>query len=124
LSYDEAKVPKRNGVPMTVAKKSKPKRAPKKTAAKLKDWRDAIRLHLSMVPSVDAVFVCGGRGTIHVYSIVEELREECYKGLLEQEDAIEKAFPEKEFEFHTSAHQGRDPSESGRLFTQLIYLRK
>ena len=110
-------------MPRTVAKKLKPKKPAKKASLRSKDWRDSIRLHLAKVPSVDAVFVSGGRGTIHVYSIVKDLREKYYKGLLEQEDIIEKAFPEKEFEFHTRAHQGREPSESGPLFTQLIYLR-
>ena len=108
---------------MTVAKKAKPKEPAKKASARPKDWRDAIRRHLAKAPGVDAVFVNTASDTIHVYSVVKEHREVYYKGILRQEDLIEKAFPEVSFEFHTRAHQGRKPSESGSWGSELVYLR-
>jgi hypothetical protein len=108
---------------MAVTRKAKPKKASKGKPAPPKTWRDALRLHLAKAPGVDAVFVSGAGETVHVYSVVKELREKYYKGLLEQEDLIEKAFPEVSFEFHTRPHQGRDPSESGPWGSDLVYLR-
>jgi len=108
---------------MIVKKKTKQKKPTKPKAPKAKDWRDAIRVHLAKAPGVDAVFVCAENGTIHVYSVVKELREPYYKGLLHQEDLIENAFPDVSFEFHTWVHQGREPSKSGPLFSELVYLR-
>ena len=67
-------------MPKTVAKKSKSK----KPAARPKDWRDALRLHLAKVPTVDAVFVNTASDTVHVYSVVKEHRERYLKGLLRQ----------------------------------------
>ena len=58
-----------------------------------------------------------------MYSVVKELREKYYEGLLKQEKVIKRAFPEISFEFHTWVHQGRDPSKSGLPFTELVYLR-
>ena len=110
-------------MPKTVAKKPKPRKPAKKVSARPKDWRDAIRLHLSKAPGVDAVFVNTVSETIHVYSVVREHREVYYKGILRQEDLIEKAFPEVSFEFHTRAPQGRIPSESGPWCSELVYLR-
>ena len=108
---------------MIVKKSKKPAKTPKATTARPKNWQDAIRLHLGKAPGVDAIFVATENGTVHVYSIVKEIREKYYKGLLEQEAVIEKAFPEVSFDFHTRAHQGRKPSESGPLFSELVYLR-
>jgi hypothetical protein len=108
---------------MIVKKKKKPLKPAKPTKHRLKDWRDAIRVHLAKAPWVDAVFAATENGTVHVYSVVKELREKYYEGLLKQEDMIEKAFPEVSFEFHTWVHQGRVPSESGPPFTELVYLR-
>ena len=108
---------------MIVKKKAKAANASKPKASRAKDWRDAIRLHLAKAPGVDAVYVSTASETIHVYSVVKELREKYYKGLLEQEDLIEKAFPELSFEFHTRAHQGRDLSVSGPWGAELVYLR-
>jgi hypothetical protein len=110
-------------MPKAVAKKPKPKKTPNSRAIKPTDWRDAIRLHLAKVPTVDAVFVNTASDTIHVYSLVKEHREVYLKGILRQEDLIEKAFPEISFEFHTRAHQGRNPSESGPWGSELVYLR-
>lgn len=107
----------------TLARKTKPKKPVKKAVARPKDWRDAIRVYLSKAPWVDAVFAATENDTVHVYSVVKELREKYYEGLLKQENVIEKAFPEISFEFHTWVHQGREPSKSGPIFTELVYLR-
>jgi hypothetical protein len=110
------------GVLMIVAKKSKPKKAVKKRPSKPRDWRAGIRRYFTKVPTVDAVYVFAGE-TIHVYTIVKELREKYYKGLLEQEGLFEKAYPEFSFDFHTRAHQGRDQSTWGSWGWELVYLR-
>jgi hypothetical protein len=78
---------------MTVAKKSKPKKPSRPMPGGPKNWRDAIRLHLAKAPGVDAVFVNTVSDTIHVYSVVKELRETYFKGLLRQENLIEYTFP-------------------------------
>lgn len=114
---------KGKAMPKTVAKQNKAKKPSRKASARPKDWRDAIRLYLSKVPTVDAVFVNTANGTVHVYSVVREHRERHVKGLLRQEDVIEQAFPEMSFEFHTWVHQGRQPSQSGPPFSELVYLR-
>ena len=108
---------------MIVKKKRKSSKASKPTKSRVKDWRDAIRLHLAKAPGVDAVFVNTVSDTIHVYSVVKEHREKYFTGLLRQEELIEKAYPEVSFEFHTRAHQGRKPSESGPWGSELVYLR-
>ncbi len=108
---------------MIVKKKTKPRKAAKRPAPRPKDWREAIRVYLAKAPWVDAVFAATENDTIHVYSVVKELREKYYEGLHEQENRIEKAFPEISFEFHTWVHQGREPSKSGPVFTELVYLR-
>jgi hypothetical protein len=94
-----------------------------KTRAKPKSWRDAVRLHLSKVPTVDAVFVKEGNETVHVSSLVKEHRDKYYRGLYRQEQQVMDEFPEISFEFHTWAHQGRDPSKPGPWGTELVYLR-
>lgn len=108
---------------MIVKNKKKSSKPSKSTKHRAKDWRDAIRLHLAKAPGVDAVFVNTVSETIHVYSVVKEHREKHFKGLLRQENLIEKAYPEVSFEFHTRAHQGRSPSESGPWGSELVYLR-
>ena len=108
---------------MIVKKKTKPRKTSKPRTRRAKDWREAIRLHLAKTPWVDAVFAATDNGTVHVYSVVKELREKYYEGLLKQETALEKAFPEVSFEFHTWVNQGRQPSKSGPPFTELVYLR-
>ena len=108
---------------MIVKKNKKPSKATKPRTSRAKDWREAIRLHLAKAPWVDAVFVGTENDTVHVYSVVKDLRDKYYEGLLKQENAIEKAFPEISFEFHTWVHQGREPSTSGPPFTELVYLR-
>ena len=108
---------------MTVAKKSKPKKPAKKALAVPKDWREAIRLHLAKVPTVDAVFVNTASDTIHVYSVVERFGDESCGQLLKEEAKVERTFPKVSFEFHTRAHQGRKPSESGPWGSELVYLR-
>jgi hypothetical protein len=109
--------------PMIVKKSKKSAKPHKPARRRPKDWRNALRVYLAKAPWVDAVFAATENGTVHVYSVVNELREKYYEGLLEQEKIIEKAFPEISFEFHTWVHQGRDPSESGPPFTELVYLR-
>ena len=108
---------------MIVKKETKTRKSSKQRTPRLKDWRDAIRLHLAKAPGVDAVFVNAVSDTIHVYSVVKEHREKYFTGLLRQEELIEKAYPEVSFEFHTRAHQGRKPSESGPWGSELVYLR-
>src|SRR5260370_450172 len=98
---------------MIVKKKKKSLKLSKPKKHRPKEWRDAIRLHLAKAPGVDAVFVNTASETIHVYSVVKEHRETYFKGLLRQENQIEKAFSEVSFQFHPRAHQGRKPSESG-----------
>jgi hypothetical protein len=110
-------------MPKTLAKKSKPRKPPTSKPTRAKDWRDAIRLHLAKVPTVDAVFVNTASDTVHVYSIVERFRDESCGELMAQEAKVEKAFPKISFEFHTRAHQGRNPSESGPWGSELVYLR-
>jgi len=106
-----------------IIKKPKPKKPAKSRARRPKDWREAIRLYLAKAPGVDAVFVSTVTETVHVYSVVKQHREVYYKGIMRQEEAIEKAFPEVSFDFHTRAHQGRNPSESGPWGSELVYLR-
>ncbi len=106
-----------------IVKKPKPKKAAKPRARGPKDWRDAIRLRFAKVRGVDAVFANGASGTVHVYSIVKKFGDEDCGQLLKQEAEVEKAFPKVPFEFHTRAHQGRKPSESGPWASELVYLR-
>jgi hypothetical protein len=106
---------------MPATKKPAKPRKPKKRVAK--DWRAALRRHLSKVPEVDAVFVNTASGTVHVYSVVEVLDDHHCGPLMEQEAKVEKAFPKVSFEFHTRVHQGREPCESGPWGSELAYLR-
>jgi hypothetical protein len=108
---------------MIVKKPKKPTRATKPRARQPKDWRDAIRTHLSKVPPVDAVYVSTASATVHVYSVVKDLHEADYKLLMCQEDRIEKAFPDVSFEFHTRTHQGKKPTGKERHTSELVYLR-
>jgi hypothetical protein len=107
---------------MAITKKAKSR---KPGAKKLdpKDWRGALRRHLSKVPEVDAVYVSTASATVHVYSYVEDFHTTNYKRLIRQEDRVEKEFPEISFEFHTSAHQGRKPTGKEPNRSELIYLR-
>jgi hypothetical protein len=82
-----------------------------------------MRPHLAKVPEVDAVYVSTASATIHVYSVVENLRDTDYKRLIRQEDRIEKEFPEMSFEFHATAHQGRKPTGKESNTSELIFLR-
>lgn len=95
----------------------------KEASARPKSWRDAVRKYLSKVPKVDAVFVNDVSGIAHVYSVVEKFGTEDCGLLLKQEAKVEKAFPQVPFEFHTRAHQGRKPGESGPWGAELVYLR-
>ena len=107
-----------------IKKPTKPGKASAGKTTCPKDWRDAIRLQLAKVPEVDAIYACTENGTVHVYSVVYDFLEDSfYRPLQKQERLIEKAFPRVSFEFHTWAHQGRKPSESGPLFSELVYLR-
>ncbi len=110
-------------MPKTIAKKSKPKKPSNSKPAGPKDWRAALRFHLAKVPTVDAVFVNAVTDTIHVYSVVEKFEDDSCGQLLKEEAKVEKAFPKLSFEFHTRAHQGRQPSESGPWGSELVYLR-
>jgi hypothetical protein len=98
-------------------KSGKPKREP------TKDWRAAIRRHLSKVPEVDAVYVNTANATVHVYAVVEDLHDTNYKRLIRQEDRVEKEFPEIAFEFHATAHQGRKPTGTEPNTSELVFLR-
>jgi hypothetical protein len=105
---------------MAITKKAKPK---KRTPVPPRTWRDAVRIYLSKVPTVDAVFVKEGSETVHVFSVIKEHRDKYYRGLFRQEKRLMDEFPEVSFEFHTWVHQGRDPSKSGPWATELVYLR-
>ncbi len=105
---------------MAITKKAKPK---KRVSAHPNTWRDAVRMYLSKVPTVDAVFVKEGNETVHVSSLVKEHRDKYYRGLYRQEQRVMNEYPEISFEFHTWAHQGRDPSKPGPWGTELVYLR-
>src|SRR5438093_1455138 len=94
---------------MIVKKAKKTVKAPSTKKTRPMDWRDAIRLHLAKVAEVDAVFVSKENGTLHVYSVVHDFEDDFYEMLLKKESLIEKAFPRVSFEFHTRAHQGREP---------------
>ncbi len=106
-----------------IVKKPKPRKPAKPRARRPKDWRDAIRLRFAKVRGVDAVFANDASGTVHVYSIVEKFGDEDCGQLLKEEAKVEKAFPKVSFEFHTRAHQGRNPAESGPWGSELVYLR-
>jgi len=108
---------------MIVKKKTKPRKSSKPKARRRVDWRDAIRRYFAKVPGVDAVFVNALSEAVHVYSIVEKYEDESCEQLMKQESKVEKAFPKVPFEFHTRAHQGRKPSESGPWGAELVYLR-
>ena len=97
---------------MAITKKAKPH---------AESWREAIRVHLSKVPEVDAVFVSVEDKTIHVYSVIEQFHKTNYKRLISRESRIEKAFPELSFEFHAWPHQGREPREAGPPNCELVY---
>jgi hypothetical protein len=99
-------------------------KAPATLPADPKTWQAAIGLHLAKVPEVDAVFVSTGKGTIHVYSVVEDIKEDFYDQLLKEENLIEKEFPGVEFEFHTRAHQGRKPTGDEEFSSELVFLRQ
>jgi hypothetical protein len=75
------------------------------------DWREAIRLHLASVPEIDAVFARIEDDVLHIYSVVGEFGEG-YNQLTKRESKLEKSFPEIQFDFHTRAHQGRDPHKA------------
>ncbi len=111
------------GLVMIVKKKTKPRKSSKPKKPRAKDWRNAIRLHLAKVPAVDAVFVNTASGTVHVYSVVEKFEDESCEQVLKAEAKVETAFQKVSFEFHTRAHQGRKPSESGPWGSELVYLR-
>ena len=70
-----------------IVKKTRIRKETAKTKRKPKsDWREAIRLHLGKAPWVDAVFAAKENDTVHVYSVVKELRDKYYEGLLEQDN--------------------------------------
>lgn len=108
---------------MIVKKTKNPRKTARPKRSWPKDWRDAIRLHLSKVPQVDAVYVSTASATIHVVSVVENLRDTDYKRLIRQEDRIEKEFSEISFEFHATAHQGRKPTGKESYTSELVFLR-
>ena len=105
---------------MVVKKLTKPRQ---RTAARSKDWRDALRLHLAKVPEVDAVYVNTASATVHVYAIVEDFHATDYNRLMRQEDRIEREFPEISFEFHTRAHRGKKPTGKEPHTSELVFLR-
>lgn len=97
---------------MAATKKAKLRQAKNLRRKRGRDWREALREHLSKVPGVDAVSVEIGERTIHVYSVIDDIHKTNYKRLMNREDQIERAFPELSFEFHGWPHQGRDPREA------------
>ncbi len=101
-------------------KSRQPVRAKKRPA---NDWRAAIQRLFAKVSAVHAVFTYEFDDAIHVYSIVERFDDDSCGKIMKQESMLEKAFPDLSFEFHTRAHQGRKPSESGPWSSKLVYLR-
>ena len=106
-----------------IVKKTKNAKKPARAKKKADDWREAIRRHLAKAPEVDAVYVSTASATVHVYSVVENLRETDYKRLIRQEDRIEKEFPDVSFEFHATAHHGKKPTGNESHTSELIFLR-
>ena len=107
---------------MAVTRKTKPKKASLANLARPKTWQDALRLHLAKVPEVDAVFVNWEDNVVHVYSVVPEFSDG-YVQLTKKESLVEKAFPRVSFEFHTRAHQGREPHYAAPWDAELVFLR-
>jgi hypothetical protein len=105
---------------MVVKKPTGPR---KRTATRLKDWRDAIRAHFAKVPDVDAVYVSTASATVHVYAIVEDFHATNYNRLMRQEDRIEREYPEISFEFHTRAHREKKPTGNEPHTSELVFLR-
>jgi hypothetical protein len=101
---------------------TKPAKALKAKKPRTKNWQEAIRLHLAKVPEVDAVFVNREKQAVHVYSIVHEFSDG-YPLLSKKEKLIEKAFPKISFEFHTRAHQGREPHYAAPWDAELVFSR-
>ncbi len=64
---------------------------------------------LSRVPDVDAVFFAVDDEVIHVYTVVPEFDARVYEELMRQERLIQKDWPGINFDFHTRAHQEREP---------------
>jgi DNA-binding Lrp family transcriptional regulator len=108
---------------MAITKTPKTRNQGRPTKSPAKDWREAVRRHLSKVPEVDAVYVSTASATVHVYSVVEDFHSTNYKRLIRQEDRVEEEFPEISFEFHTRAHQGRKPTGKEPHASELVYLR-
>lgn len=71
--------------------------------------QSTLERRLSKVPDVDAVFFAPDDDVIHVYTVVPEFDARVYEDLMRQERLIEKDWPGINFDFHTRAHQGREP---------------
>jgi hypothetical protein len=108
---------------MVVKRSQKPKKSSPEEAVHLKNWRDALGIHLAEVPEIDGVFVTEDNNVIHVYSVVSEFSDRPYKRLLKKESRIEKDFPNIAFEFHTRAHQGREPHFAVPYDAEQVFLR-
>ena len=108
---------------MILRKKTKTKEPAKASKRPPRDWRDAARRHLAKVRDVDAVFAFPENGTVHIYSVVADIDDKYCKRLMKQEALVEKECPTTSFEFHTRAHQGREPNEAVPWNAELVYLR-
>ena len=87
------------------------KRVKKNSGQKLttSDWRESLRQRLRKVPEIEGLFVVTNGGTVHVFSVFEEIEFIRYKLLMKQEGLVEKDNPLITFDFHTRVHQGRPP---------------
>ena len=100
--------------------KSKQPRPSKKHGAK-SDWRESLRRRLTKLPEIDGIFVAAEGNTVHVFSVIEELKSEIYKLLVKQECLVEKDHPSISFDFHTCAHQGRPPHRATPYGAEMVF---
>jgi len=74
--FDMTAPHKRKTAAMARKRKARRKNTSVRMPVKRKPWWDVICLHLAKVPTANAVFVSTGRGTFHVYSVIDKLRED------------------------------------------------
>ena len=85
------------------------------------DWRESLRRHLTKLPEIDGIFVATEGSTVHVFSVIEELKSKIYKSLVKQESLVEKDHPSISFDFHTCAHQGRPPHRAAPYGAEMVF---
>lgn len=80
--------------------------------------------YLSKIRAVDAVFISTEDDIIHVYTVVFDYNSELTNKLMKTERLIEKDWPGISFEFHTRAHQGREPFSTVPIDSQIVFGRQ